>query len=62
MNGNTGWTTECGMFDSANNIREGKFKPLKDKALKSKPAAVSWATPAAPTFGDYTAPDGDLPF
>lgn len=60
MNGNTGWTTECGMLESANNIREGKYKPLKDKPLKNKPAENN-----TPTF-DYAAAmaqtDGDLPF
>ena len=60
MNGNTGWTTECGMLESANNIREGKYKPLKDKPLANKPAET------APATFDYSAVvgtvDGDLPF
>lgn len=60
MNGNTGWTTECGKLDSVNNIREGKYKPLKDKPLKNQP------TGATTQAFDYSAVvgtvDGDLPF
>lgn len=38
MNGNTGWTTECGKLEAVDDIRNGKFKPLKDKHIKDKPA------------------------
>ena len=41
MNGNTGWTTEAAGSDSIDNIRDGKFKPLKDKPLKNRPAPVT---------------------
>ena len=37
-NGNTGWTTEAGGVTSVDDIRNGKFKPLKDKPLKNKNA------------------------
>ena len=39
MNGNTGWTTECSDTDSADNIRNGKFKMPKDKPLANKSAS-----------------------
>ena len=32
-NGNRGWTTEAAGTDSIDNIREGKFRALKDKPL-----------------------------
>ena len=51
-----GWTTEAAGSDSIDNIREGKFRLLKDKPLKDKPVAV-------PVFTDVTDEDeGDLPF
>ena len=43
-NGNTGWTTEAGGSDSIENIRNGKFKMLKDKPLKNKGASSAAAT------------------
>lgn len=56
MDGNTGWTTECCAVTTANEIREGKFKMPKDKALKHKAVAATSSvfTPAED--------DGDLPF
>lgn len=36
MNGNTGWTTECCKLESADDIRNGKFRMPKDKPLKNK--------------------------
>lgn len=36
MNGNTGWTTECCAFASADDIRNGKFKMPKAKPLANK--------------------------
>lgn len=62
MNGNTGWTTECGMLNSADNIRCGKFKPLKDKPLKAKPAANAWSPAGALINIGFSEPDADLPF
>ena len=58
MNGRTGWTTECGTVDTVEAIRNGTFKPMKDKPLNNKPNAAS--TPV--TLGDLTDDDGDLPF
>ena len=56
FNGNTGWTTEAAGADSIDNIREGKFKPLKDKPLKNRPTVYqSFAEPEA-------ANEDDLPF
>ena len=67
MNGNTGWTTECGMFDTIDNIRSGKFKPMKDKPLKNKAAAPAfgggaWTHAGAAVNIGFSEPDGDLPF
>ena len=38
-NGKTGWTTEAAGSDSIDNIREGKYKMLKDKPLADRPAS-----------------------
>lgn len=57
MNGNTGWTTECCAFDSAQRIRDGEFRMPKDKPLPETASAVN--------FGGFTpvaAADDDLPF
>lgn len=45
MNGNTGWTTECGALESVDAIRSGKFKPLKDKPLPEDKRPVPAFTP-----------------
>ena len=56
MGERSGWTTEAGGTESIDNIRDGKFRLLKDKPLKDKPVAV-------PVFTDVTDDDeGDLPF
>ena len=39
-NGRSGWTTEAAGTESIDNIREGKFRALKDKPLANKPAQV----------------------
>ena len=52
FNGNTGWTTEAGGSDSIDNIRNGKFKPMKDRPLKNRPAQVA----------DVVDSEDDLPF
>ena len=41
MNGNTGWTTECCKLESADDIRNGKFRTPKDKPLKNKQSNAS---------------------
>ena len=53
FNGNTGWTTEAGGSDSIDNIREGKFKPLKDRPLKTRPVQ---------TAADTAEDESELPF
>lgn len=64
--GKTGWTTEAGILDTVENIRSGKFKSLKDKPLKAKPAAPAfgggWPVAGAAVNVSYSEPDGDLPF
>ena len=42
MNGNTGWTTECCAFDSAQRIRDNEFKMPKDKPLPTKSASANY--------------------
>lgn len=55
MGDRRGWTTEAGATESIDNIREGKFKMLKDKPLPEKAAT--------PVFADVTdTDDGELPF
>ena len=54
-NGNHGWTTEAAGTESIDNIREGKFRVPKDKALP-----VREVTP--PHFTDEGDDDGELPF
>lgn len=59
MNGRTGWTTECGTVDTVEAIRNGTFKPMKDKPLNNKPNTAS----APVTSGDLAdGEDEDLPF
>jgi hypothetical protein len=53
MNGRTGWTTEAISAESIDNIREGKFRIPKDKALPVKNTA--------PVFTEEE-DDGELPF
>ena len=55
MNGNTGWTTECGAVTNVKAIRENTFKSLKDKPLKNKPSTV-------PASANSDSNDEDLPF
>lgn len=54
MEGRSGWTTEAGASESIENIRQGKYKPLRDKALPNKPAFTE--------LPDSTEDDGELPF
>ena len=54
-NERTGWTTEAAGTASVDDIREGKFKMLKDKPLANKPVAE------APVFTDAE-DEGELPF
>ena len=54
-NDRTGWTTEAAGTDSIDNIRDGKFRALKDKPLANKPSA--------PVFTeDESDLGGELPF
>lgn len=53
-NGRSGWTTEAAGTESIDNIREGKFRALKDKPLANKPVEQ-------PVFTEE-ADDGELPF
>ena len=57
VQGRTGWSTECGTFVSVDDIRNGKFKPMKDRPLKNKPAEVK---PSVSDFEEIL--DDDLPF
>lgn len=54
-NDRTGWTTEAAGTESIDNIREGKFRQLKDKPLANKPVADS-------TVFTEDVDDGELPF
>ena len=36
VNGNSGWSTECGCFISADDARSGNFRMMKDRPLKNK--------------------------
>ena len=54
MNGQTGWTTECGTLIDAESARKGDFKPLKDQPLNKKAAA--------PAGSFASMDDDDLPF
>ena len=63
MNGQSGWTTECGMVTDVSAIREGKFKPMKDKPIKGK--ATTFAPLTNANSADIVEDDGedeDLPF
>ena len=54
-NGRSGWTTEAAGSESIDNIRDGKFKMLKDKPLPEKPVS-------APAFAEMEDEDASLPF
>ena len=41
MEDRTGWTTEAAGSASADDVRTGSFKPLKDKPLKNRPQVES---------------------
>lgn len=55
FNDRTGWTTEAAGTASVDDIREGKFRMLKDKPLANKPVAD------APVFTEVE-DEGELPF
>jgi len=56
-NGKSGWTTECCSVITPDEVREGKYKIPKPKALKhDEPKAP------VPAAFDYTADNGELPF
>ena len=50
-----GWTTEAAGAESISNIREGKYKQIKDKCLPQKEVA-------APVFVDEGEDESTLPF
>lgn len=54
MGDRRGWTTEAAGSDSIDNIRNGKFKMLKDKALPVKESA--------PVFTEMDSEEDSLPF
>ena len=58
MNGKSGWSTECGMLLSADDVRSGKYKPMKDKPLKNK------STSASESYSSFAEIDNteELPF
>lgn len=56
MNGRTGWTTEAAGSASVEDIRNGKYRPIKDKPLKNKTEQTQDAS--AETVED----ESDLPF
>ena len=58
IDGRTGWTTEAGGSDSAQNIRDGKFKLLKDKPLKVRQIVKENTSSSFTEIED----DDDLPF
>ncbi len=58
INGKTGWSTECGMLLPIDDVRNGKYKPMKDRALKNKQATAQTNNNG---FAD-TEDDSDLPF
>ena len=54
-NGNSGWTTESAGTESIENIRNGKFRVPKDKALPVREVT-------APVFTEAEDDGGELPF
>ena len=54
-NGNSGWTTEAAGTESIDNIRNGKFRVPKDKALPVREVT-------APVFTEAEDDGGELPF
>jgi hypothetical protein len=57
VNGRTGWTTEAGGSTSVENIREGKYRLLKELPLKNRPKTVD-TVDAVDTVDN----EDDLPF
>lgn len=63
MNGNSGWTTECGAVTDITAIRDGSYKPLKDKPLNNSAPASSGSAPLTSNdAGSILDSDDDLPF
>ena len=68
MNSNSGWTTECGAVTDIAAIRDGSFKPLKDKPLNNSTPAPSGSAPLTSNDAndildnDGSGSDDDLPF
>ena len=51
--GRSGWSTEAGAAESIDNIRSGKYKPLKDRPLLNRPETPADTQPET---------ENDLPF
>lgn len=58
MNGNSGWSTECGTFVSVDDIRNGNFRQMKDRPLKNKANNTQQSLPKFEPVDDLD----DLPF
>ncbi len=61
INGKTGWSTECGMLLAVEDVRNGKFKPMKDKALKNKSGAAQTNGNSFSSFAEVPEEE-ELPF
>lgn len=57
FNGRSGWSTYAAYIYDVTAIREGKYKPAKDKPLANKPVETASAFTALAVVDD-----GDLPF
>lgn len=62
MNGNSGWTTECGTVASVAEIRENKFRPMKDKPLNGKSTTTQNTSSNSSDIDSLVDEDEDLPF
>lgn len=64
MNGNTGWTTEAGGAICVEDCRAGKFKLLKDRPLKNRPASSgsNGSSGYSASSPNVAADEDDLPF
>lgn len=62
MGDRSGWTTEAGGSATIHNIRDGNFKPLKDKPLANRSTASSQASYEANNGFTEAGNEDDLPF
>ncbi len=61
INGKTGWSTECGMLLAVDDVRNSKFKPMKDKPLKNKTTSTGNGAFSGSSFSEIS-PEEELPF